>query len=92
MYLFRSQEFSMCRSIKISVFLIFCLLIACSDSDPATEVKQTRAGGITKSANATTASPHSIQGMKKVMDDARNVEDMLQKNADEQRREIDNIR
>ncbi len=79
-------------SIKISIFFLFFLLAACSDSNTATEEKQTRAGDITKPANAATVSPHNIQGMKKVMDDARSVEDMLQKNADEQRLEIDKIR
>ncbi|MDT8283611.1 MAG: hypothetical protein RQ982_12495 [Gammaproteobacteria bacterium] len=79
-------------SIKIPAFLIFCVLTACSDSGTATEEKQTSTEDTIKTDDTITASPHSIQGMKKVMGDARSVEDMLQKNADEQRREIDSIR
>ena len=36
-------------------------------------------------------SPHNIQGMKKVMDDARGIEDLLQKRHEDQREEINNL-
>ncbi|HHO59734.1 MAG TPA: DUF4124 domain-containing protein [Thiotrichales bacterium] len=35
--------------------------------------------------------PYSIKGMKKVMDDARGVEDLLQKRADEQEKMLKNL-
>jgi len=75
--------------IKIYLLGLVCLLAACGDAETPTEVSATK---ISKPATRQTSSPHTIQGMKNVMDDARGVEDMMQKRADEQRREIDNIR
>lgn len=74
---------------KIYVVGLFCLLAACGDTDAPAE---TNTADAAKPSSNQAASPHTIQGMKNTMDDARGVEDLLQKSADQQRREIDNIR
>lgn len=74
---------------KMPVLLMLCSLVACSDTESQAEIKA--ADAVTAPVKQK-ASPHTVQGMKNTMDDARGVEDMLQKQADEQRRQIDNIR
>ncbi len=65
------------------------LLSACGGNEPpagkATVVKKPSAG------EPGAASSHTITGMKKALDDARGVEDILQKHAEDQRKQIDDI-
>jgi hypothetical protein len=64
--------------IKICIAVFVCSPVACGDSDlpesdaasPVQQVKEVSTGK---------ENLHTIQGMKKIMDDARGVEDLLQK-------------
>jgi hypothetical protein len=75
--------------LKIPVLLMMGSLAACGDADTPIEDKS---AATVKPLVEQKASPHTVQGMKNTMDDARGVEDMLQEHADEQRRQIDGIR
>jgi len=81
------------KNIYVVVFVY--LLVACSDSDPSgtdtAAQEHQKAVQQEKETSTGRASPHTIQGMKKVMDDARGVEELLQKRHEEQRKEIDNL-
>jgi Asp/Glu/hydantoin racemase len=76
---------------KICVLVCACLLVACGESTPAESGASTQAPQV-KEASTAKASPHSIQGMKNVMDDARSVEALLQKNSEDKRKKIDGYR
>lgn len=80
---------------KICIAVFVYSLVACSDSDPSgtDTAVQDHQETVQQEKETSTgrASPHTIQGMKKVMDDARGVEDLLQKRHEEQRKEIDNL-
>jgi len=75
---------------KICIAVFIYPIVACGDSDTVAQVEQEPAQQV-KEVNTVKTSPHNIQGMKKVMDDARGIEDLLQKRHEDQREEINNL-
>jgi hypothetical protein len=75
---------------KICIAVFIYPVVACGDSDIATQVEQEPVLQ-EKEVNTVKTSPHNIQGMKKVMDDARGIEDLLQKRHEDQQKEINNL-
>ena len=75
---------------KICIAVFIYPIVACGDSDTAVQVEQEPAQQV-KEVSTVKTSPHNIQGMKKVMDDARGIEDLLQKRHEDQREEINNL-
>ncbi len=78
---------------KSGVIVLFSFLLACGNSEPPASAQvsaENNAGtaGQTKKSHKPAASPHSIQGMKKVMDDARGVETLLQQGHDKRMQEM----
>ena len=83
------KQFFKIPILKLFVLWALCLLVACGNTDAPAEASEVE---VAKPPAKQKVSPHTIQGMKNVMDDARGVEEAMQRHADEQRREIDNIR
>ena len=72
----------------IFIAAIVSLLFACGGTDePATSTAAPASPD-----KAEKSSPHSIGGMKKIMDDAKGVETMLQQNQDRRQKEMDSYR
>ncbi len=80
------------KTLKILIITIVVFFLgACGGSEPPAP-ENTTSGTQEKELNRAEPNPHTVRGMKKVMDDAKSVEDMLQQQHEEQRKEIDNIR
>lgn len=75
---------------KICIAVFIYPIVACADSDTAAQVEQEPAQQA-KEVSTVKTGPHNIQGMKKVMDDARGIENLLQKRHEDQREEINNL-
>ena len=66
-------------------------LISCTDTEQSVTTEKAVSTEQEKISNAQQINSHTISGMKKALDDARGVEDLLQQQHEQQRKEIDGL-
>ena len=78
---------------KISIAMFVYSLVACGDSDlPEPDVTLPAQQQAMQQEKVTMkANPHTLQGMKNVMEDAKGVENMLQEHEDQRQKKINEM-